>query len=156
MTCLSGAGLIPDIAVKGAANERQGSAENGEQHEIPTTRRSQEPACGVAGRYVGKRFGESRNHSLRGKRHTVTVWDWIETVPGTLKWQDVGTDGTTTKGELTLYADPQAEAPGAVLADDGTYYVVQEALGQDSLRAAYRLEVSRWAGTAPRIRSAAP
>ncbi len=86
----------------------------------------------------------------------VTVWDWLETAQGTLKWQDFGTDGTTTKGELTLFADPLEEAPGAILADDGQWYVVEEVLGQDSLRAAYRLEVSRWAGTAPRVRSAAP
>jgi hypothetical protein len=89
------------------------------------------------------------------KSDKVTVYDWAETVPGALKWQDVGTDGTTDKGVLTLYAEPQVDAPDMVLASDGTYYIVKEALGQDTLRAAYRLEVSRWPGDAPLIRSAA-
>ena len=84
------------------------------------------------------------------------MYDWMETTPGALHWQDVGLDGKgAARGILTLYSDPAA--PDLVLAPDGTWYVAAETLGADTLGAGYRLEVKHWPhGIPPTIRVEAP
>lgn len=91
------------------------------------------------------------------KSDTATVFDWLETLAGALEWKETGADGKTAQGVLTLYGEPLSQAPEAVLATDGTWLVVDEALGRDSLSASFKLEVRRWtANDAPRVRSDEP
>jgi hypothetical protein len=89
-------------------------------------------------------------------RPTPNVFDYTETVRGSLRWRDVDEVSNLGGGDVgdgvALLVAPAGATPDLIRLPDGSYLVVKGAAGRDGLGMATKVAVCRWTGAAPTVR----
>lgn len=88
-------------------------------------------------------------------RPTPNLFDYAETVQGSVRWRDLDEvsnlgGGDVGDGVVTLVA-PVGPTPDLIQTADGAFLLVKGAAGRDALGMAVKVAVMRWTGAAPTV-----